>query len=186
MNPVVDRLTGNGFPVLTGIVILSSHANLANVEIAEKGSKEKMRNSQPIDRHLRTFGALALILLIFLTACSTGSDSPSVSPTREAATPTPEASARSVVGARGSDRDHAGGSPRYGTDSTDRPLRCHGRGGLEDKRRLAQRRTSWSMATRHYRRERPSYGSGPGFQPVERGDTEGAGEPLQPEIVVHQ
>ena len=55
-----------------------------------------MRNSQPIDRHLRTFGALALILLIFLTACGTGSDSPSASPTREAATPTPELSDRSV------------------------------------------------------------------------------------------
>ena len=55
-----------------------------------------MRNSQTTIRHLRVFGALALILLVFLTACSTGSDSTSVSPTREAATPTPGASARSV------------------------------------------------------------------------------------------
>ena len=55
-----------------------------------------MRNSQPIDRHLHTFGALALILLIFLTGCGTGSDSPSVSPTREAATPTPGDSAGTV------------------------------------------------------------------------------------------
>ena len=55
-----------------------------------------MRNSQPIDRHLRTFGALALILLMFLTACGTGSDSPSASPTREAATPTPGDSAGTV------------------------------------------------------------------------------------------
>ena len=55
-----------------------------------------MRNSQTTIRHLRVFGALALILLVFLTACSTGSDSTSVSPTREAATPTPEPSDRSV------------------------------------------------------------------------------------------
>ena len=55
-----------------------------------------MRNSQTTIRHLRVFGALALILLIFLAACSTGSDSPSVSPTSEAATPTPEPSDRSV------------------------------------------------------------------------------------------
>ena len=55
-----------------------------------------MRNSQTTIRHLRVFGALALILLVFLTACSTGSDSTSVSPTREAATPMPGASARSV------------------------------------------------------------------------------------------
>ena len=48
-----------------------------------------MRNSQPIERHSRAFGTLALILLIFLIACSTGGDSPSVPPTREAATPTP-------------------------------------------------------------------------------------------------
>ena len=56
-----------------------------------------MRNSQTTIRHLRVFGTLALILLVFLTACSTGSDSTSVSPTREAATPTPGASARSVT-----------------------------------------------------------------------------------------
>ena len=55
-----------------------------------------MRNSQTTIRHLRVFGILALILLVFLAACSTGSDSPSVSPTRETATATPEASARSV------------------------------------------------------------------------------------------
>ena len=42
------------------------------------------------------FGALALILLLFLTACSTGSESPFVSPASEAATPTPEPSDRSV------------------------------------------------------------------------------------------
>ena len=48
-----------------------------------------MRNSQTTIRHLRVFGTLALILLFFLAACSTGSDSTSVSPTREAATPTP-------------------------------------------------------------------------------------------------
>ena len=55
-----------------------------------------MRNSQTTIRHLRVFGALALILLFFLAACSTGSDSTSVSPTSEAATPTPEPSDRSV------------------------------------------------------------------------------------------
>ena len=55
-----------------------------------------MRKSQTTIRHLRVFGTLALIILVFLTACSTGSDSTSVSPTREAATPTPGASARSV------------------------------------------------------------------------------------------
>ena len=55
-----------------------------------------MRNSQPIERHPRVFGALALVFLLFLTACSTESDSPSVSPTREAATPASEASARTV------------------------------------------------------------------------------------------
>ena len=51
-----------------------------------------MRNPRPIERHPRTLGTLALILLICLTACSTGSDSPSVSPIEEAATPAPEAS----------------------------------------------------------------------------------------------
>ena len=56
-----------------------------------------MRNSQTTIRHLRVFGTLALILLVFLTACSTGSDSTSVSPTRETATSTPGASARSVT-----------------------------------------------------------------------------------------
>ena len=55
-----------------------------------------MRNSQTTIRHLRVFGILALILLVFLAACSTGSDSPSASPTSEAATPTPEPSDRSV------------------------------------------------------------------------------------------
>ena len=55
-----------------------------------------MRNSQTTIRHLRVFGTLALILLVFLAACSTGSDSTSVSPTRETATPTPELSDRSV------------------------------------------------------------------------------------------
>ena len=55
-----------------------------------------MRNSQTTIRHLRVFGILALILLFFLAACSTGSDSLSVSPTSEAATPTPEPSDRSV------------------------------------------------------------------------------------------
>ena len=55
-----------------------------------------MRNAQTTIRHLRVFGILALILLVFLAACSTGSDSPSASPTREAATPTPEPSDRSV------------------------------------------------------------------------------------------
>ena len=55
-----------------------------------------MRNTRPIERHPRTLGTLALIILICLTACSTGRDSPTVSTTREAATPTPEASARSV------------------------------------------------------------------------------------------
>ena len=55
-----------------------------------------MRNSQPTERHLRIFGALALILLFFLAACSTESDSPSVSPTRESATPTTEASNRAM------------------------------------------------------------------------------------------
>ena len=53
----------------------------------------KMRNPRSIARHLRTLGALALILLLFLTACNAGSDSTSVSPTREVATSTPEASA---------------------------------------------------------------------------------------------
>ena len=56
-----------------------------------------MRNSHTTIRHLRVFGTLALILLVFLTACSTGSDSTSVSPTRETATSTPGASARSVT-----------------------------------------------------------------------------------------
>ena len=69
---------------------------LAGAEISEKGSKENMRNSQPTERHLRIFGALALILLFFLAACSTESDSPSVSPTRESATPTTEASNRAM------------------------------------------------------------------------------------------
>ena len=55
-----------------------------------------MRNSQPIEQHPRTFCTLALILLILFTACSTGSDSPSVLPTREVATPTLEPSPRSV------------------------------------------------------------------------------------------
>ena len=55
-----------------------------------------MRNPQPIERHPRVFGALALIFLLFLTACSTESDSPSVSPTREVATPTMEASTRAT------------------------------------------------------------------------------------------
>ena len=55
-----------------------------------------MRNSQTTIRHLRVFGILALILLFSLAACSTGSDSLSVSPTSEAATPTPEPSDRSV------------------------------------------------------------------------------------------
>ena len=55
-----------------------------------------MRNSQTTIRHLRVFGTLALILLVFLAACSTGSDSLSVSPTREVATPTPGDSAGTV------------------------------------------------------------------------------------------
>ena len=55
-----------------------------------------MRNSQTTIRHLRVFGTLALIILVFLTACSTGSDSPSVSPAREVATPTPEDSAATL------------------------------------------------------------------------------------------
>ena len=49
-----------------------------------------MRNPCLIERYPRTLGTLALILLIILTACSTGIDSPTVSPTREAATPTAE------------------------------------------------------------------------------------------------
>ena len=48
-----------------------------------------MRKSQSTEPHLLTSGVLALILLFSLIACSTGSDSPSVSPTREVATPTP-------------------------------------------------------------------------------------------------
>ena len=55
-----------------------------------------MRNSQTTIRHLRVFGTLALILLVFLAACSTGSDSLSVSPTRETATSTPGDSAGTV------------------------------------------------------------------------------------------
>ncbi len=55
-----------------------------------------MRRLQSTESHLLTFVTLALILLIFLTACSTGSDSPSVSPTREVATPTPGDSAGAV------------------------------------------------------------------------------------------
>ena len=51
-----------------------------------------MRKFHSTEPHLLTFGTLALILLIFLTACGTGSDTPSVSPTREAASPTPEVS----------------------------------------------------------------------------------------------
>lgn len=56
-----------------------------------------MRKFHSTEPHLRKFGSLALILLFFLTACSTGSDLPSVSPTREVASPTPEAPARSVT-----------------------------------------------------------------------------------------
>lgn len=48
---------------------------------------------QPTERHLRIVGSLALILLFTLTACGTSSDSPSVAPAREAATPIPELSA---------------------------------------------------------------------------------------------
>ena len=55
-----------------------------------------MRKFQPTEPHLLTLGALALILLFCLTACSSGSDSPSVSPTREVATPTPGDSAGTV------------------------------------------------------------------------------------------
>ena len=55
-----------------------------------------MRNAQINELHLRILGTLALILLIFFTACSTGGDAPSVSPTREVATPTPGDSARIV------------------------------------------------------------------------------------------
>ena len=51
-----------------------------------------MHKFQSTERQLRKLGILALILLIFLTACGTGGDSPSVSPTRESATPTPEVS----------------------------------------------------------------------------------------------
>ena len=46
-----------------------------------------MRKFQSIERHLRILGTLALIILIFLTACGTGGDSPSVSPTREVGNP---------------------------------------------------------------------------------------------------
>ena len=55
-----------------------------------------MRKFQSTGPHLLTFGTLALILLFSLTACSTGSDSPSVSPIREVATPTPGDSAGAV------------------------------------------------------------------------------------------
>ena len=55
-----------------------------------------MRKFQSTERQLLTFGALALILLFCLTACSTGGDSLSVSPTREVATPTPGDSAGTV------------------------------------------------------------------------------------------
>ena len=51
-----------------------------------------MRKFQSAEPHLLTLGALALMLLFFLTTCSTDSDSPSVSPTREAATPKSEVS----------------------------------------------------------------------------------------------
>ena len=55
-----------------------------------------MRKFQSTEPRLLTFGTLALILLLFLTACSTGSDSPSVSPTKEVGAATPEDSSRSV------------------------------------------------------------------------------------------
>ena len=55
-----------------------------------------MRIPRPIERHPRTLGTLAMILLILLTACGTASDSPSVSPTREVATPTSGDSAGTV------------------------------------------------------------------------------------------
>ena len=55
-----------------------------------------MRKYRSTEPHLLTFGTLALILLFFLAGCSTGSDSPSVSPTREVATPTQEAPVRSA------------------------------------------------------------------------------------------
>ena len=51
-----------------------------------------MRNSNPGICCVRTPGILALMLLICLTACSTGGDSQAASPTREAPTPTPEPS----------------------------------------------------------------------------------------------
>ena len=70
-----------------------------------------MCNSRLIERHPHTFGALALILLIYLTACGTGSDSPSVSPTREVATPTPEVSARSVTAPTVPSENTSTGSP---------------------------------------------------------------------------
>ena len=55
-----------------------------------------MRKYRSTEPHLLTFGALALTLLFFLTACSTVSDSASFSPTRESAIPTQEAPVRSA------------------------------------------------------------------------------------------
>ena len=55
-----------------------------------------MRKYRSTEPHLLTFGALALTLLFFLTACSTVSDSVSFSPTRESAIPTQEAPVRSA------------------------------------------------------------------------------------------
>ena len=56
-----------------------------------------MRRFQSTGPHLLTSGTFALIILFFLTACGTGSDSPSVLPTREVATPTPGESAGAVT-----------------------------------------------------------------------------------------
>ena len=55
-----------------------------------------MRKYRSTEQHLLTSGGLALILLFFLTACSTVSDSVPVSPTRVSATPTQEAPVRSA------------------------------------------------------------------------------------------
>ncbi len=56
-----------------------------------------MRRFQSTGPHLLTSGTVALIILFFVTACGTGSDSAPVSPTREVATPTQEAPVRSVA-----------------------------------------------------------------------------------------
>ena len=60
------------------------------------GKEKRMRKFQSTEPYLLASGALALVLLFSLAACSTVGDSPTVSPTRVVATPTPVESARTA------------------------------------------------------------------------------------------